>query len=104
MVDDHVCPIHRARCVERSEENYFFALSKYQKQIEVRPLAARMYIVLLHSAKQASRANRWRRHPCCPEAEHVLELWYGYVHPSGGDTGACVQRRVIVVFLPVPVP
>eukprot|EP00884_Botryococcus_braunii_P015757 jgi/Botrbrau1/2865/Bobra.0036s0010.1 len=34
MEGDHICPLHRARCIERSEENYFFALSKYQKQIE----------------------------------------------------------------------
>ena len=36
MEGDHVCPTHKARCVERSEENYFFALSKYQAQIQAR--------------------------------------------------------------------
>lgn len=28
------CPVHRRPCQHRSEENYFFALSKYQKQLE----------------------------------------------------------------------
>ena len=36
MEGDHVCPTHKKRCVEREEENYFFALSKYQNQIQVR--------------------------------------------------------------------
>lgn len=31
---DRNCPIHRRPCTERSEENYFFALSKYQAQLE----------------------------------------------------------------------
>ena len=35
MEGDHVCPTHKKRCVEREEENYFFALSKYQNQIQV---------------------------------------------------------------------
>ena len=32
----HNCPIHRRPCVNRKEENYFFRLSRYQQQIEVR--------------------------------------------------------------------
>ena len=36
MAPGHVCPLHRAPCQERKEENYFFALSRYQRQIEVR--------------------------------------------------------------------
>lgn len=35
MEGDHQCPTHKTRCVERQEENYFFALSKYQQQIQV---------------------------------------------------------------------
>ena len=35
MAPGHVCPLHRAPCQERREENYFFALSRYQRQIEV---------------------------------------------------------------------
>ncbi len=35
MAPGHVCPLHRAPCEERREENYFFALSRYQRQIEV---------------------------------------------------------------------
>lgn len=30
----HKCPIHRKPCQHRSEENYFFALSKYQQQLQ----------------------------------------------------------------------
>ena len=37
MEGDHMCPTHKKRCVEREEENYFFALSKYQSQIQVCP-------------------------------------------------------------------
>jgi methionyl-tRNA synthetase len=29
------CPIHRRPCQQRSEQNYFFRLSRYQQQIEV---------------------------------------------------------------------
>jgi hypothetical protein len=35
MDAEHNCPTHRRPCKERKEENYFFRLSKYQKQIEV---------------------------------------------------------------------
>lgn len=31
---DKNCPIHRKPCALRKEENYFFALSKYQHQLE----------------------------------------------------------------------
>lgn len=31
---DKNCPVHRRPCVNRKEENYFFALSKYQAQLE----------------------------------------------------------------------
>ena len=31
---DKNCPVHRRPCVNRKEENYFFALSKYQKELE----------------------------------------------------------------------
>ncbi|KAK9809086.1 hypothetical protein WJX72_009193 [[Myrmecia] bisecta] len=34
MDADHACPTHRAPCQLRKEENYFFALSKYQAQLE----------------------------------------------------------------------
>lgn len=30
----HQCPTHRKPCQHRSEENYFFALSKYQDQLQ----------------------------------------------------------------------
>ncbi|GAB4819284.1 hypothetical protein N2152v2_006330 [Parachlorella kessleri] len=34
MDADKNCPIHRKPCTQRKEENYFFALSKYQQQLE----------------------------------------------------------------------
>ncbi len=36
MEADHVCPLHKKPCVLRKEDNFFFRLSRYQKQIEVR--------------------------------------------------------------------
>lgn len=35
MEGDHQCPTHKAPCLQRQEENYFFALSNYQQQIQV---------------------------------------------------------------------
>lgn len=35
LVDGKVCPTHLRECAERNEENYFFALSKYQERLEV---------------------------------------------------------------------
>lgn len=34
LIDEKVCPIHLTPCFERNEENYFFALSKYQARLE----------------------------------------------------------------------
>eukprot|EP00882_Tetradesmus_deserticola_P008282 GHRQ01008732.1.p1 GENE.GHRQ01008732.1~~GHRQ01008732.1.p1 ORF type:complete len:258 (+),score=55.80 GHRQ01008732.1:597-1370(+) len=34
MDAEHNCPTHRRPCQHREEENYFFALSKYQAQLE----------------------------------------------------------------------
>lgn len=31
----HICPMHQKPCVHREEENFFFRLSSYQKQLEV---------------------------------------------------------------------
>ena len=36
MDEQNNCPIHRRPCINRKEENYFFRLSRYQQQIEVR--------------------------------------------------------------------
>ena len=36
MEGDHICPLHKKLCVARKEDNFFFRLSRYQKQIEVR--------------------------------------------------------------------
>ncbi len=51
MEGDHECPTHRKRCIERSEENYFFSLSKYQAQIQVStPALSKRVPVHLRSA------------------------------------------------------
>lgn len=34
LLENNVCPTHLKTCSHRNEENYFFALSKYQKQLE----------------------------------------------------------------------
>ncbi|XP_059666231.1 methionine--tRNA ligase, chloroplastic/mitochondrial [Cornus florida] len=34
LLDNNCCPMHLKPCVPRKEDNYFFALSKYQKRLE----------------------------------------------------------------------
>ncbi|KAG9146623.1 hypothetical protein Leryth_014649 [Lithospermum erythrorhizon] len=34
LLENDCCPVHLKPCMARKEENYFFALSKYQKQLE----------------------------------------------------------------------
>lgn len=34
LLEGNCCPIHRSACVSRKEDNFFFALSKYQSQLE----------------------------------------------------------------------
>ncbi|KAK2637596.1 hypothetical protein Ddye_032388 [Dipteronia dyeriana] len=34
LLENHCCPIHLKPCLARKEDNYFFALSKYQKSLE----------------------------------------------------------------------
>lgn len=34
LLEDRCCPIHRKPCEFRQEENFFFALSKYQKELD----------------------------------------------------------------------
>lgn len=34
LLDNNCCPMHLKPCVPRKEDNYFFALSKYQKLLE----------------------------------------------------------------------
>lgn len=34
LLEDNVCPSHLTSCENRKEENYFFALSKYQQRLE----------------------------------------------------------------------
>ena len=33
MLEGHVCKIHQKKCLQRSEENYFFRLSRYWDDI-----------------------------------------------------------------------
>ncbi|XP_041994411.1 methionine--tRNA ligase, chloroplastic/mitochondrial-like isoform X3 [Salvia splendens] len=34
LLENKCCPVHLKPCLDRKEDNYFFALSKYQKQLE----------------------------------------------------------------------
>ncbi|KAK7310422.1 hypothetical protein RJT34_07939 [Clitoria ternatea] len=34
LLENNCCPVHLKTCVSRKEDNYFFALSKYQKSLE----------------------------------------------------------------------
>lgn len=34
LLENNCCPMHLKPCVRRKEDNYFFALSKYQKTLE----------------------------------------------------------------------
>lgn len=34
LLEGNICPSHRTHCANRKEENYFFALSKYQDRLE----------------------------------------------------------------------
>jgi methionyl-tRNA synthetase len=34
LIEDNVCPMHLKPCQQRNEENYFFALTKYQAKLE----------------------------------------------------------------------
>ncbi|CAM8886924.1 unnamed protein product [Rhodiola kirilowii] len=34
LIKDKCCPVHLKPCIARKEDNYFFALSKYQKKLE----------------------------------------------------------------------
>lgn len=34
LIDGSICAVHRKPCKERKEDNYFFALSNYQRQLE----------------------------------------------------------------------
>ncbi|CAA6657451.1 unnamed protein product [Spirodela intermedia] len=34
LLENNFCPVHLKPCVRRTEDNYFFALSKYQKSLE----------------------------------------------------------------------
>ena len=54
MDEDNNCPIHRRPCVNRKEENYFFRLSRYQQQIEVRSQAPRPPLCCLPSCASES--------------------------------------------------
>ena len=58
--EQHMCPVHRKPCIHREEENFFFRLSSYQQQLEVRSLSqqSRPKVAL-------NSADTWS--PCCFE-------------------------------------
>ena len=57
MEGDHECPTHKKRCIQRSEENYFFALSRYQTQIQVLLPAFSLYAPLQMPSVYASHVG-----------------------------------------------
>ena len=71
MDGDHVCPTHKKRCVEREEENYFFALSKYQNQIQVCPISSGVHTL--------------RRKPCACAAPPNSSIHTGMSTLDGGE-------------------
>ena len=62
MEGDHQCPTHKTRCVERQEENYFFALSKYQQQIQV---PAKKVVFNLRIESLQHHQNAWQHMRLC---------------------------------------
>ncbi|KAF8062044.1 OVA1 [Scenedesmus sp. PABB004] len=90
---EHTCPTHRKPCQHREEENYFFALSKYQAQLEellardgddafVSPPARRNEVlgwvregVRDFSISRAAAASPWGiRLP--QDADHTVYVWF----------------------------
>lgn len=100
----HQCPTHRKPCQHRSEENYFFALSKYQEQLQeliehtdfVQPTSRRNEV--LGWVKEGVRdfsisrsAVSWGI-PMKQDPEHTVYVWFdalnGYL--SGPDRKSVV--------------
>jgi hypothetical protein len=73
------CPIHRRPCQQRSEENYFFRLSRYQQQIEVQHCALNTRTWLLNGLSGDIFGDRQEREGCVSE------------HPAHFRAGAAQQ-------------
>lgn len=82
------CPVHRKPCPHRSEENYFFALSRYQDQIEaliegtdfVAPASRRNEVLGwvkdgLRDFSISRSAVRWGI-PVPQDPEHTVYVWF----------------------------
>jgi methionyl-tRNA synthetase len=112
LEDDGVCPLHKTKCEERSEENYFFRLSKYQEALEellesnpdfVRPEARRQEVLgwLKDGARDfsISRASVEWGIPIPGDDSQTVYVWFdallGYVSallPDGEGVGAAEKR------------
>lgn len=57
MDEDNNCPTHRRPCISRKEENYFFRLSRYQKEIEVRFIPVTPILSRVHWAEALEAIN-----------------------------------------------
>ncbi|MBD2136232.1 methionine--tRNA ligase [Anabaena sp. FACHB-1237] len=97
LLPDKYCPIHTSKQVEwRDEQNYFFALSKYQSQLEefyqshpdfIQPVSRRNEVLnFVHQGLQdfsISRVNLDWGFPVPVDSQHTLYVWFdallGYV-------------------------
>ncbi len=97
LIDKKYCPIHTNKEVEwRDEENYFFRLSKYQKQLEelyqqrpdfIQPESRRNEVLSFVSGGlqdfSISRVNLEWGFPVPPDPNHTIYVWFdallGYV-------------------------
>lgn len=97
LLDDHVCPLHFNQKTEwRDEQNYFFKLSKYQKQLEeflnthpdfIQPAIRRNEVIsFMDKGLQdfsISRVNLDWGFPVPNDPNHTLYVWFdallGYI-------------------------
>ena len=56
----HNCPVHRKPCIHRQEENFFFRLSSYQQQLEVR--MSHLHPAIVVSPVSRCTASGFARH------------------------------------------
>ena len=87
MEGDHVCPTHKKRCVEREEENYFFALSKYQTQIQVCPISSGMHILCRKPCAHAVPCGLSISPGMPPLIGGEESCWNGCMPHAGADRG-----------------
>ena len=56
----HNCPVHLKPCIHREEENFFFRLSNYQKQLEVSTVCDLLYTHVHLSKHKTVSVNQSR--------------------------------------------